>query len=71
MEWIRNVVLINLVVSSLISLVIVGSVAYISLQAKTVPDVLANWGGIVIGFYFGSALNLIKEYAALGAAPKT
>jgi hypothetical protein len=70
MDWIRNAVLINLAVAGLVSLIIVCSVAYISLQGKPIPDVLSNWGGIILGFYFGSAFNLIKEYMVLGAAPR-
>ena len=29
----------------------------------TIPDVLQNWGGLIIGFYFGSFITLLKDWS--------
>jgi len=28
----------------------------------TMPDVLVQWGGIILGFYFGQYISLVKDY---------
>ncbi|GAH45191.1 unnamed protein product, partial [marine sediment metagenome] len=51
------------IVASIISLVIVLSVAYfkIFLPSFAIPEVFTNWGGLIIGFYFGSFIGLVKD----------
>ncbi len=50
-------------ISGLIALAIVISVVVLALEGvKEVPKVLENWGGIILGFYFGQFLSLVKDY---------
>jgi hypothetical protein len=60
-------------ISGLISLVVVVSVVVIALanaiymsperaESVKIPDVLSNWGGIILGFYFGQFVNLVKDF---------
>jgi hypothetical protein len=30
-----------------------------------IPDALVNWGGIILGFYFGQFVNLVKDYSGV------
>jgi uncharacterized RDD family membrane protein YckC len=50
-------------VAGIISLVVVSSVALLAILGRPVPEVLSNWGGIIIGFYFGGFVMLVKDYA--------
>jgi hypothetical protein len=34
-------------------------------QDVKIPDVLSNWGGIILGFYFGQFVNLVKDFMGL------
>ena len=52
----------------LISLSIVGTVIYESLLYGKPPEVLSNWGGLIIGFFIGSFFNFVR--AALGLEEK-
>jgi len=59
---VRVVVITGTIVSALISLIVVTTVAYskvIHPEFET-PEVLTNWGGLIIGFYFGSFLSMIR-----------
>jgi hypothetical protein len=55
-------------IAGIISIIVVVSVVVIAvvqiifgLDSK-IPDVLSNWGGIILGFYFGQFINLVKDY---------
>jgi hypothetical protein len=48
----------------LISLSIVGAVIYSSIVYGKPPEILSNWGGLIIGFFIGSFFNFVR--AALG-----
>lgn len=52
-------------IAGLISLVVVGSVTLIAVTGGVVPDVLSNWGGVILGFYFGQFVNLVKDYMGI------
>lgn len=43
-------------VASLISLIIICSVALVTVMypENVLPEVLINWGGIILGFFFGA-----------------
>jgi len=32
-------------------------------QGYTIPETLQNWGGLIIGFYFGSFVSLLKDWS--------
>lgn len=49
-------------IAGAISLIVVISVVIIALFGQPIPDVLSNWGGIILGFYFGQFINLVKDY---------
>jgi hypothetical protein len=55
-------------IAGIISITVVLSVVLIAvvellygLDSK-IPDVLSNWGGVILGFYFGQFVNLVKDY---------
>ena|SRR5271166_1916791 len=49
-------------VAGIISLIVILGVVGMAFFGKAIPDVLSNWGGIILGFYFGSFLTLVKDY---------
>lgn len=56
-------VFIGSVVSGIISLLIIAGVLY-SVYIEVKPaDILVQWGGIIIGFYFGAFITLVKDIA--------
>jgi hypothetical protein len=48
----------------LVALSIVGAVIYEVVRYGNSPEVLNNWGGLIIGFFIGSFFNFVR--AALG-----
>ncbi|SED49020.1 hypothetical protein SAMN05519104_3656 [Rhizobiales bacterium GAS188] len=56
-------------IAGLISIVVVGSVVVLAWSGKVIPEVLANWGGIILGFYFGQFINLVKDYMGVLQPP--
>jgi hypothetical protein len=48
--------------AGVISVIVIISVIYIAAQGQTIPPELSNWGGIILGFYFGQFVNLLKDY---------
>jgi len=48
--------------AGVISVIVILSVIYIAAQGQTIPPELSNWGGIILGFYFGQFVNLLKDY---------
>ena len=72
MDAIDRLVRLGFIVSGFIAIIIVGSVIALSIIAAfygsdvvKIPSVLENWGGIVVGFYFGTFVSLIKDYIRL------
>ena len=64
MEYYKKFLIITwCIVSSLIALIIIGGVIYFKIINKQagVPEVLTNWGGMVLGFYFGSFASFAKD----------
>ena len=52
-------------IAGLIALAVVASVVAIAITGHAIPDVLSNWGGIILGFYFGQFINLVKDYMGI------
>jgi hypothetical protein len=50
------------IIAGLIAIGIVGSVVGLTLSGTPVPQDLSNWGGVVLGFYFGQFISLLKDY---------
>ncbi len=61
----RFVVYSTVIVSSIIALCVIFVVALMPIfrSGYTIPDVLKNWGGLIIGFYFGSFITLLKDWS--------
>ena len=52
------------IIAGVISLIVVSSVVVLAILGKgdEIPEVLSNWGGIILGFYFGQFITLVKDY---------
>jgi hypothetical protein len=68
-QYVGRMIWLITLISGAISVIVVVSVVLISLsgiivrnQEVKVPDVLSNWGGIILGFYFGQFVNLVKDF---------
>ncbi len=61
----RFVVYVTVIVASIIALAVIAVVAMLPLinPSYKVPETLANWGGLIIGFYFGSFITLLKDWS--------
>lgn len=49
------------IILGIISIGIVGAVIYAALAYDRVPDVLVNWGGLIVGFFIGNFFNFIRS----------
>ena len=67
-ELVFRLVYVGFLISGAIALLVIGGVISISLFSAfkgikpEMPEVLANWGGVIVGFYFGAFVTLIKDY---------
>jgi len=59
----RIVIIFGTTVSSFIAVAVIASVVIVTIwnPELKIPDVLRDWGGLIIGFYFGSFVTLIKD----------
>lgn len=59
--------LINIIsfISGLIALIVIISVVILALLDKPIPPELSNWGGIILGFYFGQFISLVRDYLGI------
>jgi uncharacterized membrane protein AbrB (regulator of aidB expression) len=63
-----RLVYVGFLISGAIALLVIGGVIVISFLSVyrgidiKVPEVLSNWGGVIVGFYFGAFITLIKDY---------
>jgi hypothetical protein len=63
-EFLKKFIVITwAVVSSIIALMILGGTMYYKIVNETapMPEVLKDWGGIILGFYFGSFTSFAKD----------
>lgn len=66
-RFLRRFVVITVIsVSSIIALVVIIGTVLMPIQTtdKT-PTVLENWGGLIIGFYFGTFVGLLKDWLSV------
>jgi hypothetical protein len=47
--------------SGVIAIVIIASIVLLSFQNKPIPQVLSNYGGVIIGFFFGQFASFVKD----------
>jgi len=52
-------------IAGIIAVAVIGSVISLAILGKDIPDQLSNWGGIILGFYFGQFINLVKDYMGI------
>jgi hypothetical protein len=57
----RTVILTGRILSGLIAVLVVSSIIALSFMSKQIPDVLSNFGGVIIGFFFGQFASFIKD----------
>lgn len=59
------VVYVTVIVASIIALAVILVVTLLPIfwPAKDLPETLTNWGGLIIGFYFGSFVTLLKDWS--------
>ena len=63
-ERLRNLILLVIVVvASLIAIAtIAAALIHPYISPRATPDILENWGGLIIGFYFGSFASILKDW---------
>ena len=61
----RVVIYATVAVSSIIALLVICVAALLPIfwPAVKIPEALTNWGGLIIGFYFGSFVSLLKDWS--------
>jgi hypothetical protein len=59
----------GIAILGLMSLAIVGAVIYSSLKYGKPPEILSNWGGLIIGFFIGSFFNFARTALGVEARP--
>jgi hypothetical protein len=59
--------LINIIslIAGLISVSVIGGVLFLAILDKPIPAELSNWGGIILGFYFGQFISIVKDYMGI------
>lgn len=63
-QWLRAVVVIIITsVSSFIAVAVIAAAIYVPIfSTDETPPALENWGGLIIGFYFGTFVGLLKDW---------
>lgn len=74
---VRSVLVVQAVVSAAIAILLIGGTVYLAASAKdpkaafNALEILKNWGGVIIGFYFGTAYTQIATLVrAIEGSPK-
>ncbi|MER8675335.1 MULTISPECIES: hypothetical protein [unclassified Mesorhizobium] len=57
----RIVILSGWVLSGTIALAVIISIIALSFQGKQIPQILGNFGGVIIGFFFGQFASFVKD----------
>lgn len=66
------IIKVQTVVSALLALLVVGSVVWVAMWnmmgvgSVEIPPVFVDWGGVIIGFYFGTFLTQMGNIAGRG-----
>lgn len=63
-RWLRSfVIIIVIIVSSIIALSVIAAAIYVPIfSTDETPAALENWGGLIIGFYFGTFVGLLRDW---------
>jgi len=72
-QYIFWLVYFGFAVGGIIAIGVIGSVIYLSIfgdydpeNKRVIPEILQNWGGIIVGFFFGTFAGLIKDFIKSG-----
>jgi hypothetical protein len=65
MIWLISLIAGGISLIVVLSVVIIAVVGMLHGEQGKIPDVLSNWGGIILGFYFGQFVNLVKDYMGI------
>ncbi|MBY3249876.1 MULTISPECIES: hypothetical protein [Rhizobium] len=57
---------VGMAIIGIISISIVGAVIYSSITYGKPPEILSNWGGLIIGFFIGSFFNFVRVALGVG-----
>jgi hypothetical protein len=71
MIWTITLVAGGISVIVVLSVVIIAITAMLMNRPGDIPDVLSNWGGIILGFYFGQFVNLVKDFMGVVSGVST
>ena len=58
----RGIIITGWILLLFVGLAVVGANLYMWINGLTPPDPLQSWGGIVLGFLFGTFISLVKEF---------
>jgi len=58
----KGIVLTGWVLLIVMSMGIVGTTMWMWISGQPVPETLANWGSMVLGFLFGAFIGLLKDF---------
>ena len=59
----RFVVIVTVLVASIIALAVILVTTFLpAIRDTVVPEEVSNWGGIIVGFYFGTFASLLKDW---------
>jgi hypothetical protein len=70
-EYVGKLTTMITLIAGLISLTVVVSVILFAVMGIVkdrpieAPEVLSNWGGIILGFYFGQFVYLLKDFTGI------
>jgi hypothetical protein len=69
MIWLISLIAGAISIIVVLSVLIIALLGQIQGKEARIPDVLTNWGGIILGFYFGQFVNLVKDYMGMVSRP--
>lgn len=61
-KLVRLIILSGWVLTLLLMISIVGAALYLSIAGQEVPKMLEQWGGVALGFLFGSFSKIVADY---------
>lgn len=63
-QWLKRFFVVStVIVSSIIALTIIGAtLVHPYFNPTNTPKLLENWGGLIIGFYFGTFITIMKDW---------
>jgi uncharacterized RDD family membrane protein YckC len=61
-DVLRAVVVVISIISGVLALAVIVGVVILAFIGREVPEILGNWGGIILGFYFGQFFNLMQLF---------